>query len=302
MPTPHKKKLVALGDSVVWGQGHHPQDKFASLVCKHLGLDPEPVMKAHSGARIHPKKKLTSSYGEVPLESQGILDQVDAAKREVDPEDVAIVLLNGGINDVPVSTIIGGPQSTFDRDTPKAFDQFPELLTGSLEAFRQARVVCLGYYPIVSEDTPDALKLHALVQLGPPHVARAVEEQLAEDDERPEPVIELYREELTSMPERCKLFVAIAESKMREAVEHSAGRAVFATPRWKPEFSLNDPALTHLWLGVNDPLFLARAMRFLAHSILRPNWPLSTIVASFGHPNAAGSRDYAEAILEALKQ
>ena len=97
------KDLANFGDSVHWGQGHVPKDKFAFNVAQALGLMLQ--MHAHSGATIGAGETCEGSTDpEVPFACPTIVQQV--VNYPVDPANTGLVLINGGVNDVTVQRII----------------------------------------------------------------------------------------------------------------------------------------------------------------------------------------------------
>src|SRR5260221_7311432 len=103
--------MLMLGDSVMWGEGNQPFNKFHQLVCDQLQYKDDylgitPVMRAHSGAIIgaHTDRQWTPRNGEIPVAGPTILTQ--CRHYDDDPDAVRVVLLDGGINDVEVSRII----------------------------------------------------------------------------------------------------------------------------------------------------------------------------------------------------
>lgn len=296
-----KKQLVAIGDSIVWGQGNVASKKFAARVCLLRGLDPKPIMEAHSGGCISPNNPLTANYGEVPLASPGIIDQVAAAAKRVgEVANVGLVLLNGGINDVPVAEIMAGNKH-LERHIKNAFRLFPTLLEASLDTFPAATVVAVGYYPIVSDESPDEAVLGAMLRFGPPELAADIARALEENAGDSAKIARKFNSKLSGLGRRCELFAACAESEMQRAVAKWKHRAVFAAPAWAPKHCLGVPKTSWLWSGVNDAVFSTRVARFLMHTLSgHTDWPLSTIIASLGHPNVEGSRQYANAIVAAL--
>src|SRR5512144_2274746 len=96
-------KLTVFGDSVNWGQGLLTQHKFSTLVRERLARNGTPLtveMLAHSGATIGARGPATRTRidGEVPVSSPTVMEQV--ASYDGDPDDVAMIVLNGGINDI----------------------------------------------------------------------------------------------------------------------------------------------------------------------------------------------------------
>ena len=100
-------RLVNVGDSVPWGQGLLENEKYDSLLQRALGsLHPEGVSLerfAHSGATITHGNGAVSTSSEVPVARPTITDQINAVPS---PDTVDVLLVNGGINDVGVATIL----------------------------------------------------------------------------------------------------------------------------------------------------------------------------------------------------
>src|SRR5689334_7934291 len=98
-------RMVVLGDSVNWGQGLETAEKFYSLVKVALSAD-ECTLLAHSGATIGAGITTTEAPidGEVPTSYPTILQQCAAFADS--PETVDLVIVNGGINDIDVRSIL----------------------------------------------------------------------------------------------------------------------------------------------------------------------------------------------------
>src|SRR5271165_4953399 len=106
---PNNFRIVSIGDSIIWGQGLLPEEKSSTLVQQALlprfpdGVTLENL--AHSGAIIGASGATgTPQVGEVPASRLSIIEQCDAFADS--PETVDLVLMNGGINDVSVATIL----------------------------------------------------------------------------------------------------------------------------------------------------------------------------------------------------
>lgn len=188
--------VVAIGDSVVWGQGLRHEDKFANQVYAALtdGDDrlPEENLKAHSGAVIGvggPIPSVEERYGPVgtrtgrhekPSSGPTILQQLDRlpydflahdglgedrqreADRAYDSEgDVDLVLLDGGINDVSVGTIASPFESPADlaRSVEQhCYEDLSELIDRTRQKFPNATIVVTSYFPFVSHESQLNLK------------------------------------------------------------------------------------------------------------------------------------------------
>jgi hypothetical protein len=130
--------LLALGDSIVWGQGLCTADKFCSKVAKTLKL----VLhnRAYSGATVmcgsgpddlitapgyvSPVSGNAAASGEVPRSKPTILEQ--AASYDGDPDGVPVILVDGGINEVNINNLVGLPRQDLARFRSTVFPATPE--------------------------------------------------------------------------------------------------------------------------------------------------------------------------------
>jgi lysophospholipase L1-like esterase len=301
--------VLAVGDSIIWGQGNADDSKFVNRVCAWLGTHaPAPTLTtlAHSGAVASPTANDAAPpvWGEVPEAAPSIGAQIDTAVRALDPSSVDVVIVDGGINDVsPYHVVVADP---FDPNgleklgavTNQVFaGPVRALIDRTVATFTKARVVVTGYYPIISEST----NVRALVQLmkhlpRPTGVANffdLIAEHLA--DEMLGIVIEPERRR---MIEQSTLFATLSTRLLRSAVAAHAGerRVFFADPGFGPDNAFAAPK-TWLWYGADDPLAPERLRRYGEHLLLQPfDWPFVTPLASMCHPNVAGSGAYAAAI------
>ena len=150
--------LVVLGDSVMWGQGLQIQDKSATLAANALsarfpGL--QPVIIAHSGAVIGRSATCGATVfpGEVPESCPSILQQIGAYSG--DPQAVPIVLLNGGINDIDIRTILNPltlPSDLSSDIQQYCYQDMGFLLEQVKSRFSNSttRIVVTSYFPILS--------------------------------------------------------------------------------------------------------------------------------------------------------
>lgn len=200
--------MVTLGDSIMWGQGLPEQTKFRTLVANWLQSQYGNTRKvvewtthAHSGAKtgwgIYPAEtngndpdswymtNPSSGYGpgypypgEVPFSYPSISFQIgmtvnDLQKQKVDPANVDLVLLDGGINDLSAINILNpslvetnllqgevanGPNWVRTKTNELCVTHMQSLLPQVTAQFPNAVVIVTGYYPIVSGQT-DLIKL-----------------------------------------------------------------------------------------------------------------------------------------------
>ena len=116
-------RIVVLGDSVAWGQGLAPAQKFANRVASavsattRLGVYTDVL--AHSGAILGLTPLDTTSLpaltGEVPTSYPTIAQQV--ALFTDPPSQVSTILVNGGLNDLDIRTVLNPTTSTDEITT-----------------------------------------------------------------------------------------------------------------------------------------------------------------------------------------
>ena len=148
-------RLVVIGDSVCWGQGLKEEHKFDFLLSQQLGLERNSL--AHSGAIIGMLSRDTDddAYGEVPIANPSVKYQW--SKVAID-DDLGVVLLNGGLNDVDFRRLLN-PFTTVqdvERLTQTHCGEQMYLLLRKIGrdlSGKKVRVIVVGYYPILSSDS-----------------------------------------------------------------------------------------------------------------------------------------------------
>lgn len=187
-------RMLVLGDSVTWGQGLVDEHKFSyrirEWICeqRNNGSCPDKAdvqihVEAHSGAVIRrPEKdsqkkeeeRFTRSLspirypGEVSNAYPTVWGQVDLARRyyldnSIPLEEVDLILVNGGINDMGPSRILAPKLLGFLAGNINDFarkyceDEMKLLLDQVASTFPNARIVVPGYFPLVSLNTPENL-------------------------------------------------------------------------------------------------------------------------------------------------
>jgi lysophospholipase L1-like esterase len=169
--------LLVLGDSIMWGQGLRPQEKFSTRVsCWLQEKINRPVslrVEAHSGAVISnlsaPARQFPTSDGEVNQSTPTINEELDHAVefyRGIN-NTPALIFLNGCINDVGVKTILDASTSleTIRARAQQSCGQDMNLLLRRVRtSFPRSQILVTGYYPIVSAQTDDNAFLRLLVK------------------------------------------------------------------------------------------------------------------------------------------
>lgn len=178
----------------MWGQGLLEKDKFSHQVKKWLEQDKgiagvDLKVMAHSGATITVGSNLDNDPtfrcmdGEINRSNPTIIKQVrfaaeDYCRQNIPLEDVDLILLNGGINDVDKLTIFGGLElkkvKVLRVRTSVAQIQtlastycdmeMRKLLSYVAATFPNARIVLTGYFPIITCATPRWALAHLILQ------------------------------------------------------------------------------------------------------------------------------------------
>lgn len=287
-------RMLLLGDSVPWGQGLIDSRKYGAIVEQAIpSLRGNRTVAAHSGAIIGSRSnQLGSAPGEVPISWPTILQQALAA----DPADVSIVLMNGGINDVDIRTILNPCTDTKDLqdDIEKyCYEDYKALLLQVRSCFPDAWIVTTGYYSIFSEQSDWAYMMAALPSLGvggsfaiPQHSVVA---------------------KLVSLSEQ---FAQQSNTALSRAVSDSDdARSLFVPLGFGPENAMftEDSFLFGLHPISMEPVDEVVNQRKQA-CLTYFNDPLELFSlfqcmhASAGHPNVQGSARIAERVLAAIQQ
>lgn len=290
--------VLVLGDSVTWGQGLADQHKMSSVVAAAMGAQVE--MLAHSGAVLgHDGQPCRgdAAFGEVPTACPNIQEQLGRVVTA--PSDIPLVIVNGGINDIGVQTILNPFTSSADLATEidhYCHVRMSALLDQVLAQFPAARVAVLTYYPILSTAS------HPLFI---PFLMEVVGSSLPTFVQRLESINKVVQLSLQFWHQSDQaLATAVAEANAAaggsRAFIASAGfseaNAVFAPAAWLFGVSL-DP-LTGF--KAEDEVIAERTPACnvtYAHDLLMRE---QCYRASVGHPTVTGAAKYAAAIRAVL--
>jgi hypothetical protein len=290
--------MVSLGDSVPWGQGLSEDEKYDVLVRKALSAthpDSTCIRTAHSGAIIgeHPVDGPIAD-GEVPVARPTIIEQCDNFNDS--PETVQLVLVNGGINDVDIQTILNPLVSKFvlsGKIQAFCYHSMYRLLQKVSAKFNRpdCRILVTGYYPILSDQSHfsfilDFLNIHGIA---PP--------SFIQDNIIIDAVIDHCQQFFQESTENIKRAIAMAGDSRIVFAESgfTNANAVFAPESFL--FGLRNDGT----LSPEDPVALPRHdscdVAFTAVQILERE---QCYRASAGHPNQAGAEQYKRQILRTL--
>lgn len=320
MTTDKHFKMVALGESILWGQGLYDHQKMHTLVIaelKQLGLDVECKFLAHSGAIIGEPDKpselppLDGPYAnEVPVSEPTLFEQLEAALGglERDP-DVHLVLISGGVNDVDTARIINPANLRLNEQIDDAFSrQMKLLIERAFYAFPNAIIIVTGYYLFFSDVSEKMLIQNAIKAMG--FNLSLVPQALGEI------VVDVLGSVLTdTLIERCTRFHDRSHECIRNTIVELAGitpevqgRVFFADPKFKDENAVGAPE--SFLFGVNadlspqDPSDIAEGRREACErhaDRLSPLRQFAAPRATVGHPNPMGAQQYAKVILANIR-
>lgn len=304
--------LAALGDSAMWGNGLRESDKFSTLVARQIeqetGQKVIRLVYAVSGAQIVPTEDAgictEPCFGEVPT---GVTPITVQAHMMQHPELMDLILLDGCGNDVGIPAIISPLTDLADLEqTTRDFCE-TEMI-GLLEEVRtlapQAHIVVTGYFPFVSTESIESGAAELAIVLG------VSGEEL---DEVSDPLVAMATNSAVFHTVSSEsLAVAVATANEMAGGEpmiayadpgYGPENAVFASDPWLWQMTTNPELLAlfdfDLRLFPEDPLLDAR-MATCREPDVAPEL-ISCIYGSVAHPNPAGARAYAEAIIEALR-
>ena len=307
--------IVALGDSVMWGQGLARGYKFADEVRRQVDLDlgprpaPEPYIFAHSGATLRghvaDKENLNPRPPqELPLGYPSIPKQLELSKDSLDPNEVGLVLLNGGINDVEALHILSADPTVgpdwVRSETQRVMERMRTFLPTVLETFTKAKLVIPNYWQIVSTNSSMAeieTLMFMLFNLPGVAVTAALRNKL---DKQSEAFNQEWTSQMSSMieelrstrpelnPERiCLVDVQFSGSNAYGAPDSYLWKVVqigfdFVTQDQVEDARIRDceDAENHAWMG-DVPWYCDEAAAF--------------------HPNVAGANRYSDAIMSGIR-
>ena len=337
-PAARQLNMLVLGDSIMWGQGLNEQNKawyqVKSWLKENTSREVRENIEAHSGALVGvndvPWSNDSPRDGEVSSAVPTVNHELDRAlKSYADPSQVDLVLVDGCINDVDVRNLLNAANSSDDvkrMATEKCGMPMQALLRRVANAFPSAHVIVTGYFPIISEKTPNSLLMKAMARMfyqPGPRPAKLKQRDLREN------LIAVSR--TWYQASNAALGDAVEKVTAELAAKGSRQRVLFVEIPFPPEYSFNAPE-TRLW-GFNAS-FLRKllAVLTLGRVTLQTNdeqqrqrvascneqyqRPASETdsqkgtremrrmlcrYASLGHPNRKGSAIYADAIVGKLK-
>ncbi len=225
-------EMLVLGDSIMWGQGLKPEQKFTwRIKCwleEKTNREVRQNVFAHSGALITTTgvPRFKSKDGEVNLPYPSINEELDQAREFYGPAaaNVNLILVDGCINDVDVSNLLNVTTDhnwLRERINNSCKVGMHDLLKRVTESFPNAQVVVPSYYRIISDSTADNAFIRLLAKSlnnDNPEARRMTDKEM--------------RERLIKLSE---LWYRVSTANLREAVEVT--NADLATKNLPPRVS-----------------------------------------------------------------
>jgi len=324
-------EFLVVGDSVIWGQGLEEKDKFYSLTADWLrGRMPSRAVnmkvKAHSGSTLKFHRIEAEKYAkigrdenfyykpEVNVGFPSISKQIETASDEYRSEGKTadLILIGGGITDITTSRVFDpkGDDNELKREVERYLrDDLYDVLTLAAERNPTARIVVGGYYPVITKYSDSGKLLNAWLEaLSFPRLLKFVPNNPLV---RPIFFNKLRRRAM----ERSRLWLETSNACMVEAVTKlnqklGSERAFFVRSPLTDEHAAEAPNTRLFRMGkggyVKDAKSRERTRdcREALPKLKREtgiDYPVRLCeVAAIGHPDPAGSRMYADAIIERL--
>lgn len=328
--------LLVVGDSFVWGQGLQEKDKSYTHVANWIGdrlattqKSQNVKVKAHSGATIKFHKDASDAYKiagrvethpyppEINIGFPSIWKQVEIAADEYRStgqyEGADIVLLSGGITDISVAKLLDpfGKTALLPELIKKyCRDDMYDLLAHISSLNTNAVIVVIGYFPIISAKTPasklfnDWLETMSFPRILKPFANNPLTRPL------------IFRSVKKKAIKTSELWLKESDKNLKAAIEKlntdlGKVRAIFVPSPITEDTCLETPNTLLFRMAKRgipeDELFRQRQIECRTSL---PELKKSTSldypvryceIAAVGHPNPAGARAYADAVIAVIR-
>ena len=304
--------IVALGDSIIWGQGLADHEKFThrvrgSVAGMFKNTDVQLKSFAHSGATIARHHDDSTAYwGEIPVAHPSVLARLDMVRKQsLSRDEVYLVLLDGGINDVRIDFILTVDPTIADKnlwvrkqvrariaEPATGHGPMRELALEAARAFPNAIVIVTGYFPILSQRSNvqhAATVIAALLGTRAGLVGAAVSAVTVAL------VFQNLIQQADAFHDESRKALSAAVTSANAAL--GSTRVYFADPGYAAEHAMSADQ-TRLFDGYNDALYWERCQRYISDPL---RYPAVTPIASLAHPNADGARMYWSSIMAQIR-
>jgi lysophospholipase L1-like esterase len=301
--------LLALGDSIVWGQGLKKKDKFCTIVAKRVGV--KPLNHAHGGATTAATGEDRESEitepdyfspddqptGEVSRSIPTILEQCSFYMD--DSGLVRYILIDGGINDVSIFNILNPiySQDLLEQSVVRRCRrEMATVLRQVVTKFNHpdCKIVVTGYYPIISKYSDPVKLTRFLLALFPEtHFQRT---NLRSQSPRPwANAVDFWKKSDKELKRAVKLAndsrVMFVPSGFHEENALFTGKSSFLR---EPAWNLSNP------LEPDDPMLKARKSLCEKYE-KNPVDCFVCSIGSLGHPTESGAMRYANMITDTIE-
>jgi hypothetical protein len=327
-----KLRIIAFGTSLMWGNGLRQNETFRHVltdwVAEETARPVELTTFAHSGALLTRASQQGAipenpalSIGDLNASLPTVDEQIDCAAATAGLDKADLILIEGCINDVGAEDIVypwTDPQQLKSRTTTWCGHMVDELRKVGAD-FPRAHVVVVGYYPLVSYESPvfgwggtRRLAKHA----SKVHAGKHPEDRLQAKRKRPR------KNERATIADNSEIFYQKSKKSLMESVASmdAGGSARFfyaglpeireqnGTVTVDPRFAFGAPD-KHQWLIPIRILFFWALFKDHTYWHRQPlcqryeSNPIDDLVCDSNtafHPNPAGAALYTAAIKGAI--
>lgn len=327
-------EMLVVGDSFIWGQGLNEQDKIYSIVAEAIRRgdvgprrDVNVKVKAHSGSTIRFNEPERTKYQragrkeehpmppEVNVGFPSMWRQVEIAAEEYKTNSIAgadLIIVSGGITDIAVTELLN-PFSDINK-LPDLIAKYcrvemSELMRHMIANHPNAQIAVLGYFPIIVEASQNSRLLKAwLESMKFPRLFQPILNNPAGRKV-------FFSRIKQKAVERSRLWHELSTKELAAAVdrindEYGTRRAIFVPSPLTDEHAAETPNTKLFRIRSNgsteDPLYEQRkrecreSLAVLKRETKIDHPVRNCEIAAIAHPNADGSRMYAESVIRAL--
>ena len=327
-------EFLVVGDSLIWGQGLEEKDKIFTQVANWLrdgalgrARRVDVKVKAHSGSTLKFHENEADAYRragrdetfyykpEVNVSFPSTWKQIEVAASEykaAGKPGADLIILSGCITDITVAKVLDpkGDDDLLRRQAKKyCHDDMLDLLEHAARLHPETAIAVVGYFPMISPKSNGVRLFNGWLEArSTPRLFKGLLNNAL--------MRKLYFQKIGDKAiGRSRLWYEESTKNLQAAVDdfnrkYERPRAVFVRSPLTEENSVEAPNTLLFKMGKNgipeDPVFPERkadcdaALPELKRST-GLEYPLRFCeVAGVGHPNRAGARSYADAVISAL--